>query len=83
MIKLVTFDVVGTLVKFRGSINATYARVARKHGVDCDVDEISKNFISALKELNTKHPNFGARTNLPSKDWWKICVTNTFIASGK
>jgi FMN phosphatase YigB (HAD superfamily) len=82
MIKLVTFDVVGTLVKFKGHIPTIYAQAAKKYGVDADAEKIALGFRTSFKELNTKYPIFGAKSELTSKDWWRQFVRNTFIVSG-
>ena len=83
MIKLITFDVVGTLVKFRGHVTERYSHVARKFGLDVDSEKINKGFRIAFKDINKRYPIFGANSKIASEDWWRMLVKNTFITAGE
>ena len=39
-IRCVSFDAMGTLIRPRVSIGATYARIAKAHKVECDATEV-------------------------------------------
>jgi len=77
-IRLVTFDVVGTILKFRVPAYVTYKEVASHHGVSVDLSRLEKHFLLQYKNLNKSHPHFGSTTGLPSRVWWTTLVRETF-----
>lgn len=76
--KLITFDVTGTLLKFRMPVGQQYAKVGSSFGLKADPDLLQKNFKIFYKQMIKDHPNFGQVTGLGWESWWKQLVTLTF-----
>jgi hypothetical protein len=68
---MLTFDVTGTIVSFRGTLDEHYLGAANKLGVQTDNID-SKNFAKAFnrayKETSKLHPCFGA-DEMTAKEW--------------
>jgi putative hydrolase of the HAD superfamily len=81
-VRMITMDVTGTIVSFRGTLEEHYLGAAEKCGVD-DVDpaRISKAFGIAYKETCTKYPCFGG-SDITAKQWWRECVARSFYLAG-
>lgn len=75
-VKLVTFDITGTLLKT--DVRKHYAQVALEHGITVDTIKLSKSFTFNFKKFSTKHPIFGKHTGLGSENWWRALVYAIF-----
>ncbi len=74
-IKLVTFDVTGTLLKFRHPPVEVYIEAGRERGVHVtDKETMSKSFKTQWTRLNTDRPHYGTSW----RDWWTDFVVATF-----
>jgi len=82
-LRLVTFDVTGTLLNFRVPPAEKYAEIGAKFGVIADPNVISANFRRQWRCISSTHPNFGQKTGLGWKKWWKLLVSKTFQESVK
>jgi len=86
-VKLITMDVTGTIVSFRGSLEDHYVGAAEKSGIDpillarLTPTAITKAFGAAYKDCCEQYPCFGGEA-MSSKDWWRICVANSFQNAG-
>jgi hypothetical protein len=96
-VRVITCDVTGTLVSFRGSLEQHYLGAARKSGVDLSgngssTDEndnntnnkdvpIAKAFNKAYKEMSHRYPCFGG-SEISAKEWWKLTVLRSFELAG-
>lgn len=86
-IRVITMDVTGTIVSFRGTLEEHYLGAAEKCGVDQDKlhqlspTGIHKAFNSAYKECSELYPCFGG-DQLSAKEWWRICVNRSFQMAG-
>mmetsp|Transcript_98 Transcript_98/g.263 ORF Transcript_98/g.263 Transcript_98/m.263 type:complete len:327 (+) Transcript_98:101-1081(+) len=81
-IRMITFDITGTLVSFRGSLEDHYLGAATKHGVrNVDSSNFGSAFERAYKETSKLYPCFG-REDMTAKDWWRICVLKSFEYAG-
>lgn len=81
---MVTMDVTGTIVSFRGSLEEHYLGAAAKCGVQLSPESsqaITGAFSRAYKETCTEFPCFGGNT-LTAKQWWKECVLRSFQYAG-
>uniref|UniRef100_A0A1B6LGF6 Haloacid dehalogenase-like hydrolase domain-containing protein 3 n=1 Tax=Graphocephala atropunctata TaxID=36148 RepID=A0A1B6LGF6_9HEMI len=76
-LKLITFDVTGTLLALRESVGLQYAKVGLHHGINAPPDELSKQFYSVFKKLLIQHPNFG-ESDIGWQEWWRQLVFHTF-----
>lgn len=79
-IRMITFDITGTMVSFRGTLEEHYLGAATKVGVK-DVDKIESAFNRAYKETSKLHPCFGG-DDMTAKEWWRICVLKSFRYAG-
>ena len=77
-LRLVTFDITGTLLKFRHDPVEFYAEIGRVYGVAADVNVMDANFKRSWRELSRDHPNFGVKTGLGWENWWSRLVKGTF-----
>jgi len=76
--KLITFDITGTLLKYRSSPATEYSNVLKKYGIDIRLstleDLINKNWIF----MTRAHPNFGLNTGLGWEKYWRTYAQNVF-----
>lgn len=68
-IRMITFDVTGTIVSFRGTLEDHYLGAATKMGVQLnDSSKFGKAFGRAYKETSKLHPCFGG-DEMTAKEW--------------
>lgn len=77
-LRLVTFDVTDTLLKFRNAPGMQYGEIGAMYGVLADGNVLATNFKAHRSKMNKEHPNFGLKTNLGWENWWKTVVRGTF-----
>lgn len=77
-LRLITFDVTDTLLKFRSSIGEQYGEIGALYGVLCDNNSLATNFRAHWYKMNREHPNFGLGSGLGWEKWWKMIVVGTF-----
>ena len=85
-IRVITMDVTGTLVSFRGSLEEHYLGAAKKCGVELSADDdVSYDFAQAFRrayeETSMEFPCFGGN-DLSAKEWWRLCVLRSFDLAG-
>jgi len=81
-IRVVTMDVTGTLVSFRGSLEEHYLGSAKKCGVEFPIDQqFADAFRQAYKDTCNEYPCFGG-SDITAKEWWKLCVLRSFELAG-
>jgi hypothetical protein len=79
---MITFDVTGTIVSFRGTLEEHYLGAASKLGVNgVDSSGFAEAFGKAYKETSHLHPCFGG-DEMTAKDWWRLCVLKSFRFAG-
>lgn len=76
--RLITFDVTNTLLKFRSEPGREYGEIGAMYGVLCDRDTLVRNFKAHYVKMSQEHPNFGLRTGLGWETWWKMVISGTF-----
>ncbi|XP_050521679.1 rhythmically expressed gene 2 protein-like [Daktulosphaira vitifoliae] len=91
--KLITFDITGTIFKYRTSPAEEYWTVLLKHGVQVKKPIIKDLINKNMYEMTKKHPNFGLKTGLGWENYWKsfahnvisdtLCKQNIFIHNKK
>ncbi|XP_023016187.2 rhythmically expressed gene 2 [Leptinotarsa decemlineata] len=77
-LRLITFDVTGTLLKFRSSPSQQYGEIGAMYGILCDNNTLSANFKAHWRKMTKEHPNFGLHTGLGWERWWNMVVKGTF-----
>lgn len=75
-IKLVTFDVTNTLLKFKVPAWQYYAMVAQDHGFKGTEEEVKTKFKTSFKQMWEQHPNFGKKS-IEWEEWWTRVVSMT------
>ncbi|CAG9761473.1 unnamed protein product [Ceutorhynchus assimilis] len=80
-IRLVTFDVTGTLLKLRSAPGQQYGEIGAMYGVVADNNLLNKNFKNQFKRMVKEEPNFGLKSGLGWESWWKTVIRETFKAS--
>jgi putative hydrolase of the HAD superfamily len=79
---MITMDVTGTIVSFRGSLEEHYLGAAEKCGVhNVDASKINDAFGRAYKETSNLYPCFGG-SDITAKQWWRECVSRSFNLAG-
>ena len=73
-LRLLTLDLTGTVFRFRKPPFVQYQEMAAAYGVDTDVDNVRKGFLTAWKTLNKSFPHFGSTTHGDSRTWWHELV---------
>ena len=81
-LKLVTFDVTNTILKFRREVHKVYAEVATAFGIGVEIEKIKESFPQVYKSLDQEYPNFGSQSDISWKQWWNEVVKRTLIAAG-
>lgn len=77
MIRLVLLDAVGTLIRLRESVGATYERIARAHGVAIPAWRLDDAFARVLRGS----PAMPATDDAAERAWWRAVVRATFRAA--
>ncbi|CAG9855691.1 unnamed protein product [Phyllotreta striolata] len=77
-LRLVTFDITGTLLKFKLTPGQQYGEISALYGINCDGNELSKHFKEHWHRMSLVHPNFGRDTGLGWEEWWRTLVKKTF-----
>jgi len=81
-IKVITMDVTGTVVSFRGTLEEHYLGAAARCGVsNVDPRKINKAFNRAYQETSEQYPCFGGDV-LTAKEWWRETVSKSFRYAG-
>jgi len=81
-IRMITFDVTGTIVSFRGTLEEHYLGAADKLGVhNVDSSKFTDAFSQAYRETSKLHPCFGG-DEMTAKEWWRQCVLKSFYYAG-
>ncbi len=85
MLKVVFFDAAGTLFDTRQPVGATYAEVARKYGVDAQVEDVNAAFRRVFH--HTPGLAFGpghspAELRELERRWWYKLVAESFAGLG-
>uniref|UniRef100_A0A336KHP4 CSON010662 protein n=1 Tax=Culicoides sonorensis TaxID=179676 RepID=A0A336KHP4_CULSO len=79
--RLITFDVVDTLIQFRTAPGKKYGELGAMFGVLADNNKLVANFKTNWNHMNRAHPNFGLNTKIGYKEWWRRVVIGTFRES--
>ncbi|XP_047076879.1 haloacid dehalogenase-like hydrolase domain-containing protein 3 [Lolium rigidum] len=82
-LRLVTVDVTGTLIAYRGQLGDYYCTAARSAGMPCPgYTRMHQSFNAAYADMARRHPCFGHASGMPDVDWWKTCVRDSFARAG-
>ncbi|KAJ3679273.1 hypothetical protein LUZ60_017284 [Juncus effusus] len=82
-LKLVTIDVTGTLIAYKGELGDYYCMAAKSVGLPCpDYKRMHEGFKYAYADMARKYPCFGHAAKMPNVDWWRTCVKDSFIRAG-
>lgn len=78
LLKLITFDVTGTLMVQRPPISVKYIEAAKRFGVSVNNEDLMPIFKTQYKALDALHPNFGRDSGIGWEAWWTTIVVNVF-----
>lgn len=81
-LRLLTWDVLDTLLRLRRPVALSYAAEARCHGVELRPDALSCSFRAAYTAHSRQYPNYGLGQGLSSRQWWLHVVKETFRLVG-
>jgi len=78
-LRLVTVDMVGTIIKFTKPPVQQYQDVAITYGVrGIELNKLERSFFNQWKTMNRNFPHFGSTSGISSKMWWMKLVKETF-----
>ena len=78
-IRLVTFDMVGTVIRFSRHPVMDYVEIGQRHGIKTEFDSIAKSFAKQWAEHDRALPHFGSTSvGVTSRLWWLTLVEGTF-----
>eukprot|EP00976_Prorocentrum_cordatum_P085765 1186229-Prorocentrum_minimum.AAC.3 len=81
-IRMITLDVTGTMMQFKGSLGDIYCKAAATWGLTYpDHATVHAAFSSAYKQTREELPAFGG-PEYSTKNWWRICVKRSFDLAG-
>ncbi|KAL1777471.1 haloacid dehalogenase-like hydrolase domain-containing protein 3 [Sigmodon hispidus] len=80
--RLLTWDIKDTLIKFRRPVGEEYASKARAHGLEVAATTLEQAFRQAYRAQNHSFPNYGLSCGLTSRQWWMDLVLRTFRLAG-
>jgi hypothetical protein len=79
-LRLITLDVTGTLIAYKGQLGDYYCMAAKAAGMPCpDYKRMHEGFKVAYTEIARQYPCFGFAAKMPNIDWWRTCVKNSFV----
>jgi len=81
MIRVVTFDAAGTLIRLVDPPGSTYAETARLFGYNLDPDRVQEAFRIAWKTLPAPPESNGPRPD-DDRGWWRQLVAKTIDHAG-
>jgi hypothetical protein len=81
-LKVVTFDFIGTIAKFREPPHRIYKQVAERRKIYAVDQKLKAGFDEALKIYSERWPNFGAADKKDAKYWWKHVYFHAFTTAG-
>ncbi|VEN64033.1 unnamed protein product [Callosobruchus maculatus] len=81
-LRLITFDVTGTLLQFRRTIPEQYGHVGAFYGIQVDRGKLTANFKKHWERMTDEHPNFGLKTGLGWENWWRTLVKDPYEITG-
>ncbi|CAL5039823.1 unnamed protein product [Urochloa decumbens] len=82
-LRLITVDVTGTLIAYKGHLGDYYCMAAKSAGMPCpDYNRMHEGFKIAYTEMARQYPCFGFAAKMPNIEWWRTCVKNSFIKAG-
>ncbi|KAK3131028.1 hypothetical protein QOZ80_6BG0501110 [Eleusine coracana subsp. coracana] len=82
-LRLITVDVTGTLIAYKGQLGDYYCMAAKHAGMPCpDYQRMHEGFKIAYTEMARQYPCFGFAAKMPNIDWWRTCVKNSFVKAG-
>lgn len=78
-LKVISFDVTGTLFVHRYPIAHTYAECAQqsKFPVSLSAEMLKKPFKDAFKQVSIEYPQYGGHHQLSDREWWKQVIKCT------
>lgn len=77
-LRLITFDVTDTLLKFKYSPGKQYGEIGALYGIICNDNILSSNFVRHWRRMRIEHPNFGLYSGMGWENWWRNVVKSTF-----
>jgi len=80
--RLVTFDIVNTVLRVIGSPALQYTDVARQHGLFVDPEKIASVYHPLYIQMKADYPQYGIHHEMNTKQWWNIFVLRVFAATG-
>ena len=79
-LRLITVDVTGTLIAYKGHLGDYYCMAAKSAGMPCpDYNRVHEGFKVAYTEMARQYPCFGFAAKMPNIEWWRTCVKNSFV----
>lgn len=81
-LRLITFDVTDTLLKFKYSVGKQYGEVGALYGIFCNDDRLSNNFVKHWRRMREEDPNFGLDSGIGWENWWRNVVKGSFKNCG-
>ncbi|XP_074654052.1 haloacid dehalogenase-like hydrolase domain-containing protein 3 [Tubulanus polymorphus] len=73
-LKLITFDVTNTILKFR-DVGRIYSNAARLFGIQVSADAVRSSFRDVWLTQEKLYPNFGVGRGMTPKQWWRDVVS--------
>jgi putative hydrolase of the HAD superfamily len=81
MIRVVTFDAAGTLIRLVDPAGHTYARVAAEFGCNCEPERMQAAFATAWRILPSPPETPGPNPD-DGRGWWRSLVEKTLDIAG-
>jgi len=75
---LITFDITGTLLKYRSSPATEYSNVLKSYGIEVRLSTIEHLINKNWRFMTRTHPNFGLNTGLGWENYWRMYAQNVF-----
>jgi putative hydrolase of the HAD superfamily len=81
MIRVITFDAAGTLIRLVDPAGHTYARVAAEFGCNCEPERMQAAFATAWRILPSPSETPGPNPD-DGRGWWRSLVEKTLDIAG-
>lgn len=81
--KLITFDITGTLFKYRSSPAVEYSNILKKYGIEVRLSTLEDLINENWKFMTKAHPNFGLNTGIGWDIYWRKYAQNVYSRAFK
>lgn len=81
-IKALSFDAAGTLIELAEPVGDSYSRVAKRHGIQSEPDQLTTAFATVWRQTPSAFASDSPVKDSNEKSWWRRLVKDVFREAG-